>query len=405
MKNFGDLSFDTLFKFTHSPVLLDGGFGTTLEDDLGVKISHSHLWSAQPLIDNEDSIIEAHLLFLRSGCKIISTATYQCSLETFKQAGLGLEQSKALMLQAVRLADRARTLFHSEAPDQKHETLPDHEGGRTLIALSLGPFGATLQPTQEFGGFYPPPYGPQKFNERGSNFNSFGESVYARRLAIDALADFHFQRLVIFLSDDNVWDSIDVLAFETIPLRREVIAIRKAIWRLHSTVQKLGKSPKPWWISCVFPDGESPNEGAAGGPRVQIDDLLEATFGDVEACPFPSPSGFGINCTLVKYIAPLSIRLRKYMQRAQMDNSHLWLILYPNGNDTYDEVTRSWRGPQTCDEMGWAEEVGAAVQEIMEAEGSSPKYFGGIIVGGCCKTSAKDIATLRYILDSQQSKI
>lgn len=90
----GDLSFDTLF--THSPILLDGGLvsvqivshnrngyiitssssqGTTLEDDLGVKISHSPLWSAHPLTDNEDSIIEAHLLFLRSGSKIISTAT------------------------------------------------------------------------------------------------------------------------------------------------------------------------------------------------------------------------------------------------------------------------------------------------------------------------------------------
>ena len=312
------------------------------------------------------------------------------------------------MLQAVRLADRARTLFHSEASDEElHKTLPDHDRGRTLVALSLGPFGATLQPTQEFGGFYPPPYGPQEFNERGSNFNSFGESVDARCLAIDALAHFHFQRLVVFLSDDNVWDSIDVLAFETVPLRREVVAIRKAMGQLHLTIQKAGKSPKPWWISCAFPCGESPNERIASGPKVQIDDLLEATFG-VDAIgvasSFPSPSGFGINCTLVKYIAPLSVELRKYMQHAKLDNSQPWLILYPNGNDTYDEATRSWRGPQTCDEMGWAEEVGATVQKIMEAEGSTTKSFGGIVVGGCCKTSPKDIAALRYVLDSQRAK-
>lgn len=312
------------------------------------------------------------------------------------------------MLQAVRLADRARTLFDSDARDQKlHESLPVHEPGRILVALSLGPFGATLQPTQEFGGFYPPPYGPQEFNERGSNFNSFGESMDARRLAIDALADFHFQRLVVFLSDDNVWDSIDVLAFETVPLRREVVAIRKAVGKLHSAIEKAGKSPKPWWISCVFPDGESPNERTAGGPKVQIDDLLEATFG-VEgigvASSFPTPSGFGINCTLVKYIAPLIFKLRKYMKHAKLGNSQLWLILYPNGNDIYDEATRSWRGPQTCDEMGWAAEVGSAVQEIMEAERSTTKVFGGIIVGGCCKTSSKDIAALRYVLDSQWSK-
>ena len=121
--------------------------------------------------------------------------SYQCSLETFKQADFGFEQSKALMLQAVRLADRARTLFYSEAPDQKlHETLPDHERRRTLVALSLGPFGATLQPTQEFGGFYPLPYGPQEFNERGSNFNSFGELVDARpwRSSISSVSSFFF---------------------------------------------------------------------------------------------------------------------------------------------------------------------------------------------------------------------
>ena len=349
-----------------------------------------------------------HSLIIRLGTFSL-WYSYQCSFETFKQAGFGLEQSKALMLQAVRLADRARTLFHSETPNQElHETLPanDHERRCILIALSLGPFGATLQPTQEFGGFYPPPYGPQEFNERSSNFNSFGESLDARCLAIDALADFHFQRLLVFLSDDDVWDSIDVLAFETVPLRREVVAIRKAIRQLHTTVQKAGKSPKPWWISCVFPDGESPNESTAGGPKLQIDDLLEATFGGVEAIgvapSFPSPSGFGINCTLVKYIAPLTIKLRKYMQRTKLDNSRLWLILYPNGNDTYDEATRSWRGrPQACDEMGWAEEVGAIVRKIMQAEESTTKVFGGIVVGGCCKTSPKDIAALHCALDSQ----
>lgn len=176
--------------------------------------------------------------------------------------------------------------------------------------------------------------------------------------------------------------------------------------QLNSTIQKAGKSPKPWWISCVFPHGESPNERTAGGSKVQIDDLLEATFG-VEVfgfgviSSFPSPSGFGINCTLVKYIAPLTAKLRKYMQRAKLDNSQLWLILYPNGNYTYDEATRSRREPQTCDEMGWAEEVGATVQE---AEESTTRIFGGIVVGGCCKTTPKDIAALQYILDSKWSK-
>jgi len=312
------------------------------------------------------------------------------------------------MLQAVRLADMARTLFYSEGWGQDlHETSPNHSGGRVLIALSLGPFGATLQPTQEFGGFYPPPYGPQEFNEHGSNINAFGESTDAQHLAVDILADFHFQRLAVFLSDDDVWGSIDLIAFETIPLRREVVAIRKAMGKLHSTLG--GKSPKPWWISCVFPGGESPDERIAGGPKILIDDLLDVAFGSAggvgSASSLPSPSGFGINCTLVKYIAPLVTKVRMYMQQTSMDNPKRWLILYPSGNDTYDEATRSWRGPQICGEMGWAEEVGARVRDIMEAEGSTSKILGGIVVGGCCKTSPSDIAALRHVLDSQCSKI
>ncbi|KAF9049709.1 hypothetical protein BJ165DRAFT_940429 [Panaeolus papilionaceus] len=120
------------------------------------------------------------------------------------------------------------------------------------IALSLGPFGATLNPTQEFNGFYPPPYGPKGYAEGDVNMNSFTHGM-DEILAVKELASFHFDRLQIFASDDT-WSSIHCIAIETVPLVREVVAIREAFNRLHEYLRVSGKPLKPWWISFVFPD-------------------------------------------------------------------------------------------------------------------------------------------------------
>jgi homocysteine S-methyltransferase len=77
------------------------------------------------------------------------------------------------MLESVRLADLARTRFIEE------------QGGiltssDIIIALSLGPYGASLFPAQEFEGFYPPPYGPKAYSASEMNCNSFGNEIKKR---------------------------------------------------------------------------------------------------------------------------------------------------------------------------------------------------------------------------------
>ena len=48
--------------------------GTTLEDVCQIDIASS-LWSSEALIKNPESVIEAHLLFLRAGARLIETAS------------------------------------------------------------------------------------------------------------------------------------------------------------------------------------------------------------------------------------------------------------------------------------------------------------------------------------------
>lgn len=317
-------------------------------------------------------------------------------METLKAAGLQPAQAQAIMLKSVHLAEHAKAKFREEAKEMDRGFSED-----VFIALSLGPFGATLKPTQEFRGIYPPPYGPRKFTTEGMNINSFGLDEAAERRAIDALSEFHFNRLSIFASDPETWNSINFLAFETVPLRREVLAIRKAVSELYIEIQKNQgeRFLKPWWISCVFPDGESPEESSPGGRKIGIEDLLAAAFGDdprstPDSLPLLTPSGFGINCTNTKYIRTLASKVRLFFKEALL--SRPWIVVYPNGNETYDEASRAWvgQGEAAKNQQRWAEEVAAVVKEAKEEEQSEGRTVGGIIVGGCCKAGPDDISAL-----------
>ena len=292
------------------------------------------------------------------------------------------------MRESVRLAKVAKLTFLEERK----------ASDKVYIALSLGPFGATLKPTQEFRGVYPPPFGPRQFNSEGENVNSFGPDKTGEQQAIDALYEFHLKRLSVFASDPETWNAIDFLAFETVPLTREVVAIRKAVTKLYDKIQEdLGQEHlKPWWISCVFPDGNSPEQSRHdGGSNLGIEELLVSAFKDVPDLTSDgrllTPPGFGINCTSTRYLRTLTREVQLFYRREALSNP--WLVIYPNGNEVYDEESRAW-STQSKAEKTWADEVGALAREIGEEEQLHGTTVGGIIVGGCCKTGPNDISTL-----------
>ncbi|KII92717.1 hypothetical protein PLICRDRAFT_172773 [Plicaturopsis crispa FD-325 SS-3] len=362
----------------NSVLLLDGGLGTTLEDVFHKDISHTPLWSSKLVEEDPQAIVQAHLAFLRAGARVILTSTYQSAFNTFERAGHTQEDAVRIMRESVKLASDARAVFVEEDVAKTEDV---------QIALSLGPFGATLSPAQEFDGFYPPPYGPKAYSPTGDNRNTFdAESPEAVEASIQALSEFHLERLSVFARDVETWPAIDCVAFETAPLAREVKAIRRAVDQLQHTVQM-----KPWWISLIFPHGRYPEgQGSPGDQRLEMRDVVEAALGTDEG---GVPDGIGINCTETQFLPRLIAELADAVaEKAPTAQKKPWLVVYPNGGDVYDTVTQTW-GPSTTGEGrkgdAWARQVGAVVQQIQRQA-----VWSGLIVGGCCKTGPEEIRAL-----------
>ncbi|KAF7305738.1 Hcy-binding domain-containing protein [Mycena chlorophos] len=353
--------------------ILDGGLGTTLETTFGLDISNTPLWSAKAAIEHPETIVDAHLAFLRAGAEIILTATYQSSLETYRKAGYTDDEAAALVKKCVGLAAEARRRFRQERPSQNPK-----------IALSLGPYGAGLSPAQEFDGYYPPPYGPRGYTVDGRNINSFAEGeAEDEQLAIQALAEYHFSRLQLAADDPDV----DLIAFETVPLLREVRAIRMAMGRL--------ATDKPWWVSFVFPDGKFPNTlRPDADERVAIHDIIAATFGDAST-ENPCPAAIGINCTPLHALPHIVAEMEAAL-RLRGEALKPFLVLYPNAGDVYDPASQTWivKSGEREREV-WAEQLRGLVLETLDRPGS---VWAGVVVGGCCRTGPQDISLLSSLL-------
>src|SRR5688572_18854018 len=99
------------------------------------------LWSARLLADDPDAIVAAHLAFLRAGASVITTASYQATLDGFARAGRA--DGAALLRRSVELARRAIDQARTEGIDRP-----------LWIAASIGPYGAALADGSEYRGDY-----------------------------------------------------------------------------------------------------------------------------------------------------------------------------------------------------------------------------------------------------------
>ncbi|KAK7043149.1 AdoMet-homocysteine methyltransferase [Paramarasmius palmivorus] len=382
--------------------LLDGGFGTTLEQVFHLNVSHQPLWSTKAILDSPAVIIQAHLAFLRAGTRMLSTATYQCSYMEFERAGINdRNAAKEIMRRSVELACEARKIFINEGENQ----VAEQDVG---IAFVMGPFGASLDPPQEWDAVYPPPYGPTKYVPGAAQHrNAFtDDELELEESSVEALAEFHRGRLEMLLEDDagrEVWKKVDCFAFETIPLVREVTAIRRAVRDAFEDRKEL---EKPWWISSIFPDGKVPEmrlTGTGNGEaRLTVRDLVLAELtGDL-----PRPRGIGINCTSLEFIPGLLREFEREVCRLREDDSlksRLWLVLYPNAGDTYDVVAEKWVDDvddhvKEQRRSSWAAGLRDAVQSIRDSG-----VWERILVGGCCRTNPDHLRKLGDALVAEDS--
>jgi homocysteine S-methyltransferase len=289
------------------------------------------------------------------------------------------------MVRSVHLANEAKRRFVLERGDTE-----------IRVGLSLGPFGAILSPTQEFQGCYPPPYGPKSYSPSQENINSFEKDEEAEEeRAVEALARFHFERLVVFASKPEVWEGIDCLAFETVPLAREVLGIRRALTMLEEG--ELGAvKMKPSWISFVFPDGRFPETDEPQGPSLTVRQVVRSALGHGdERRRYRVPDAIGINCTGLEFLPGLLVQLEEAIESVCMDRiSKPWLVIYPNGGDVYDSIARKWiAAERPMEGRKWAEDLGRVVQRAVEV-----KVWGGVIVGGCCRTGPSEVEEIARLM-------
>ncbi|GAO14054.1 uncharacterized protein UV8b_01855 [Ustilaginoidea virens] len=335
-----------------SILFLDGGLGTSLEQKYEQKFTPSTpLWSSHLLVSNPPLLLQCQADFGLVPVDILLTATYQVSVEGFRKTrtpsfpdGIPAQHIPAFLETAVSVAERASS--------------------RASVALSLGPYGACMVPSQEYSGRYDP-----------------------RHSSPDALYEWHRERLLLFARVDGLARRVGYVAMETVPRVDEVAAMRRA---LGAVPQLAGL---PFWVSCLYPgDGEVLPTGES------VEQVLRASLDAGVAGPVPW--GVGINCTkvwklpslLARYEAAVADMVRQGVLAA-------WpaLVLYPDGTNgqVYNTATQAWEGSDAADvERGAWEEQLAEVVRGTRARGE----WKQVVVGGCCMASSEDISRLRQIL-------
>ena len=159
--------------------------------------------------------------------------------------------------------------------------------------------------------------------------------------------DFHYSRMKILANA-----GVDLFAFETQPKFEEVKALVSLL---------INKFPQlPAYISFSV-DGKSKLcDGTSIIKAVQY-------FSNV-----PQIIALGVNCTAIKNIEGLVELIKPDTSRP--------IIVYPNNGDIYDPVTKDWK---------------ESTQDLDLAELSKKwKRRGANIIGGCCRTTPKDIKNI-----------
>ncbi len=174
-------------------------------------------------------------------------------------------------------------------------------------------------------------------------------SEYRGRYALTdvELRDFHRPRIAVLAGS-----GADLLAFETIPCLREALILARILEDF---------PPLSAWMSFSCQDGSRNAEGE-----------------DIGACaaalqPYPQIAAIGINCTRPEFAVPLLRRMHEHTSKP--------LLAYPNSGEDYDAAEKVWRGDRHLSTF---------------ADQARSWYDAGArIMGGCCRTTPRDIAGLR----------
>lgn len=232
-------------------LVLDGAMATEMERR-GYNLQDD-LWSARALYEFPEVIRDIHRSYLRAGADIITSASYQATIEGFKKKGFSAEEAAGLMRKSVVLAKEARQQYWQEIKAKKP----------IFVAASIGPYGAYLADGSEYRGHY-------------------GKSR-------EELTEFHRKRIHILWQERP-----DLLAFETFPSLEEAEAVRSLLVKQPDMAA---------WISFSCQDGFR----TCGG------DWIRDCAAALDAMPFVQ--AVGVNCTNPLYVESLISEIRKETEK------------------------------------------------------------------------------------------
>ncbi|RRK09793.1 homocysteine S-methyltransferase [Lactiplantibacillus garii] len=178
-------------------------------------------------------------------------------------------------------------------------------------------------------------------------------SEYTGKYHLDEVAyqEFHRERLGLIMAV-----GVDLLAVETMPRLDEVQAL------VHLINQQWPQ--QRYWVSFSIRDPQTLSDGTPLAKAAR----WVAQQSNVVAV--------GVNCTTLENVEPALRTLR-----AAVD---LPLIVYPNSGDEYDPQTKTWQPTERSHQF----------------DTYVPRWLaaGANIIGGCCRTTPKDIQTIARLV-------
>ena len=222
-----------------------------------------------------------------------------------------------------------------EARDEYLAAKPQRTGDMAadealLVLGSCGPYGAFLADGSEYTGDY--------------------EDVDR-----DVIRDFHKSRMELLLEG-----GAQLFACETIP----------SLWEAQIMADTAAELGALCWISFSCKGGARTCNGTP------IEECAEALK------DHPAVISIGVNCTKPVFIGSLVERLYSVLQGSKP------IVVFPNGGENYDPVTKTWSSGSSCS-CGCGD--GA---DSFKEQARAWYEVGARIIGGCCRTTPADIASL-----------
>uniref|UniRef100_H3APQ6 Zgc:172121 n=1 Tax=Latimeria chalumnae TaxID=7897 RepID=H3APQ6_LATCH len=272
--------------------ILDGGFATELEA-AGFHLQDDPLWSARILHTNPQAIKDVHARFLSGGADVISTATYQATVEGFvRHLGVSSEDAVQLLHLAVTLAKEAVEEFCSQ-----NKVNLVGKGKRTLIVGNWIIVGCTVAQRKLLIAGSVGPYGA--FLHDGSEYTG----SYVDLMSIEEIKAWHRVQIQPLVSA-----GVDLIAMETIPSQKEGEALVELLREFPNTVS---------WLSFSCKDEQHTHHGEKFEEAVKIVNKSRNLV------------AVGVNCCAPTLISPLLTAANKNK------NPDIDWIVYPNSGEEW----------------------------------------------------------------------